>query len=253
MSTLVELFSNLLLMLYSLVGNMGIAIIVFTIAIRSLLIPLTLPSLKSRKKMTKMKPELDKLKKKHKNDKKALQMAQLELYKKYNVNPVAGCLPQILQLLILIVLYKALMSFINNGAVEIDGQVINNSFLWLDLTQPDQRYFLPIFAGISQLFLALMISPGGEVPDIVPNKSRSKKVKKANEKEEDMAEMAAMMQKQMIFVMPVMTALIALRFPSGMALYWITTTVFSIIQQYFVSGLGGLKLYTQRLLARKTD
>jgi YidC/Oxa1 family membrane protein insertase len=87
--------------------------------------------------------------------------------------------------------------------------------------------------------MSLMISPGAEIPDIVPNESKKKEVQKANEKEEDFAEMAASMQKQMLFFMPVMTAFIAWRYPSGLALYWVITTVFSIVQQYFISGWGG--------------
>jgi hypothetical protein len=95
-----------------------------------------------------------------------------------------------------------------------------------------------------------MIAPGAEIPDAVPNKSKNPKVKKANEKEENTAEMAATMQQQMLFIMPVMTGILAARFPSGLALYWVATTVFSVGQQYFVSGWGGLTSYYQRLVKK---
>ena len=74
-------------------------------------------------------------------------------------------------------------------------------------------------------------------------------VKKENEKEEDMAEMAQSMQQQMLFIMPVMTGFFALSFPSGLALYWVATTVLSIGQQYAVSGFGGFRTYGKRALA----
>jgi YidC/Oxa1 family membrane protein insertase len=82
----------------------------------------------------------------------------------------------------------------------------------------------------------------------VPNKSKNKNVKAANEKEENTAEMAAAMQQQMIFVMPIIMVVIAAQFPSGLALYWVVSNIFTIGQQYFVSGWGGLIVYYQRLV-----
>lgn len=248
MSFLVAQFTNILITLYSLVGDLGITIIIFTLLVRSLLLPITLPSIKAQKKIQDLKPKLDKLKKKHKSDKKAMQQAQLELYKRYNVNPLSGCLPQLAQLGVLIVLYKTLLAFLGNG--EINGVVINPQFLWLDLSQPDSTWILPVLAGLSQLVLSVMIAPGAEIKDVVPNKSKSKKVQQANKKEEDMAGMASSMQQQMIFLMPFMTGFFASRFPSGLALYWVITTFFSVGQQYVISGPGGLKTYWQRLVSK---
>ena len=245
-------FFEILLFLYQLTGNLGSAIIALTLLIRLVLVPLTLPSLKAREKITKIQPELNKLKNKHGKNKQALQKAQLELYQKYNVNPLAGCIPQLVQLAVLIFLYRSLISFL--GQDVINGSTVNPSFLWWDLTAPDSKYVLPVIAGVSQFILSLMISPGGEIRDIVPNKAKSKKVQQENKKEENMAGMAASMQQQMLFLMPNMTVFIAARFPSGLTVYWVITTLFSIGQQYVVSGLGGLKSYllrAQALLNRK--
>ena len=247
MQFLTASFFEILLFLYQFTGNLGLAIIAFTILIRLVLVPLTLPSLKARNKITGIQPEVDKLKKKHGKDKKALQKAQLELYQKYNVNPLSGCLPQLAQLAVLIFLYRALIDFL--GQDVINGNGIDSIFLWLDLTQPDTKYILPIIAGVTQFVLSLMISPGGEIRDIVPNKAKSKKVQTENKKEEDTAGMAASMQQQMLYMMPIMTVFIAAKFPSGLAVYWVITTVFSIVQQYLVSGLGGLKSYSLRVQA----
>lgn len=244
---------SVLFELYKITGNLGIAVIVLTLVMRLVLVPLSINALRSQKKMQELKPELDKLKKQHGNDKAKLQQAQVELYKKYNINPLTGCLPYLVQIVLLIILYQVLLKFL--GQTEINGVTINPTFLWLDLRQPDQYHILPILAGATQFILSLMIAPGAEHRDLVPNQSKKKNVQEANKKEEDVAEMAMTMQKQMIFFMPIMTAFIAWRFQSGLALYWVATTLFSIVQQYYVSGLGGLKSYVvdfkNRLTLRK--
>lgn len=246
MQFFVAQFTQLLSFLSTTIGSLGWAIVAFTFLVRLALYPLTSSSLRAQKKIRDLQPELKKLGTKHKGDKQALQRAQMELYQKYNVNPLAGCLPQLVQIFLLIVLYQALLAFLNGGM----ENGANLEFFWLNLGQPDPTYALPVLAAVTQLILSLMIAPGAEIPDVVPNKSSNKKVKKTNEKEEDMAEMAASMQQQMLFIMPIMTGVIALRFPSGLALYWVVATVFSIAQQYFISGWGGLTTYYQRFVRK---
>src|SRR5260221_4794302 len=135
-------------------GNFGLAIIALTILLRVLLIPLSLPTLKSQKKMRDLKPELDKLKTKHKGDAKAMQAAQMQLYKEHNVNPFSGCLPYILQLVIIIALYNVLRSFVPDAAKQ--GFLIQTQFLGLNLSKPDPSRIIPIFAAVTQLILSLM-------------------------------------------------------------------------------------------------
>ncbi len=228
-----------------LTGNLGAAIILFTLVIRFILLPITLPSIKAQKKMMDLKPELDQLKKKHKGDATELQKAQMELYKKYNINPLAGCLPQLLQFGVLIVLYQTLLAFLKQPT--FNGHELNFNFWWFNLSHPDALHILPILAGVSQLILSLMLMPATETPDLVPNNSKKRKIQEANKKEEDTAEMAATIQQQMLFMMPVMTGVFALSFPSGLSLYWVITTVFSIVQQYFISGPGGIVTYSHRI------
>ncbi len=236
---------QLLTLLTSLTGNLGLAILVFTFLIRSALLPLSLPTLKATQKMRELQPEIKKLKKKYGKDKEALQKAQMDLYKKYNVNPLAGCIPQLLQFAVLIFLYRALLALLNDPSITLDTR-----FLWLNLTEVDKVYILPVLAAVSQLVLSIMIAPGAEKEDRVPNNSKSKKIQQENEKEEDVAEMAQSMQQQMMFIMPIMTGFFALRFPSGLALYWVATTLFSIGQQYYVSGWGGITTYSRRILSK---
>lgn len=237
-----------LFQLYQLTGNMGLAIIGLTLVIRFLLLPLTASSLKAQKKMQKLQPELKELKNKHKDNKTEFQKAQMELYKKYNINPLSGCLPYIVQIVFLIVLYQVLLSSLKEPI--LNGIAINTRFFWLDLRTPDQFFILPILAGLTQFILSLMILPGIEQHDIVPNNSKNKAVQEKNKKEEDVIEMGMAMQKQMVFLMPLMTTFIAWRFQSGLGLYWVTTTLFSVVQQYFVSGPGGIKSYAQSAYLR---
>jgi YidC/Oxa1 family membrane protein insertase len=245
MNFFANIFSEIILFINSGVGSIGLSIIIFTLLIRSLLLPLTLPSIKSNKKIKELQPEIDKLKKKHKGDQQALAMAQSQLYKAYNVNPISGCLPQLLQFFFLIELYNTIRALFSDPTADF-----NFMFLGADLSQPDKRYIFPIVAGLSQFLLSLMISPATKTPNKVPDNSPFKKVQEANAKEEDVAEMASMMQQQMVFMMPLMTAFIALRLPSGLALYWITGTFFTMVTQAIISGWGGLATYWNKWIAK---
>jgi len=234
-----NIITQLLLFLYQHLGfNLGLAIISLTLIIRGILIPVTLPSLKSAKKMQELKPALDRLKKKYKDPKK-LQQAQLQLYKQNNINPASGCLPQIVQIIILISLYRVLTNFI--GQEFFQGVKINLDFLWLNLSQPDPFYILPIVAGFTQLLYSLLTQSG------TISQVKNPKDKKKKQQEEDKLEMAQSIQKQMVYTMPLMTTIIALRFPSGLALYWSVNTIFSFVQQLILSGPGGLKNLANRL------
>lgn len=212
-------------------GNIGLSIIAITLISKFILLPLVIPSIRSMKKMQDLKPELDRLKAKH-TDKATLQQAQVALYKERGINPAAGCLPQILQIIVLLALYKVFIDLLKQPIV--NGITLNPAFLGLDLTKPDRTYIMPILAGVSQLIFSLMMQSGLETHIEAPKK------KKDLEKQEDKLEMASSMQKQMIYMMPLMTVIISLRFPSGLVLYWVVSTVFSLVQQYFFSGWGGL-------------
>lgn len=213
-------------------GNLGLPIIALTILVKFILLPLVIPSIKAAKKMQELKPALDRLKEKH-TDKAALQQAQLALYKEQGVNPAAGCLPQIVQILILISLYQVFLEFIKQPSIA--GLAMSPHFLYLDLTKPDKTFIMPVLAGLSQLVFSLMMQSGIESHVLDPKKKADK------QKEEDNLEMAQTMQQQMVFMMPLMTVLISVNFPSALILYWVISTLFSIAQQYYFSGWGGLK------------
>ncbi len=226
---------NSLLWLYGATGhNLGVAIILLTLVVRGILIPFTLPQLKSAKKMASLKPELDALKKKHGHDVKLFQQKQMEFYKTHNVNPAAGCLPFIAQFVVLIALYQVFMSTLGGNGM---GEV-NSSFLLWDLKVKDTTFILPVLAGILQLVMSLTILPAVE--------NQPEKRPGTKEDKQDVAEMATTMQQQMVFMMPIMTVIFSLQFPSGLALYWVITTAFSLAQQLIVSGPGALLTYAKK-------
>src|SRR3989344_432783 len=140
---------NALLFFYNLFfHNLGLAIIGLTIALKLILVPITLPSMRSMQKMKEIAPELEKLKKRHKDDKTKLKQAQADLYKQHGINPAAGCLPQIVQLVLFIALFQVFMRVVPAGdaidqinklaydSLKISNH-LNTHFFSLDLTKPD--------------------------------------------------------------------------------------------------------------------
>jgi len=251
---------NALIFLYQLFGNFGLAIISLTVLIRLLLLPLTLPSMRVANKMKELAPELEKLKKKHGHDKQKLTQAQMALYKRHGVNPAAGCLPQIIQVVVLIALYQAFNQVLRSDGSMIAklnkvlyphlqlslGTVINTRFLWLDLNKPDIFHLsglsfpLPgvflIAAAVVQVLSSKMMQP--------MVKLSQKEAKKTPAKEDDIA---TAMQSQMLYLFPLMTILIGFSFPSGLVLYWLIFSLLTAMQQYFVGGWGGLTPWLNKL------
>lgn len=250
---------NALFALYRVFGNMGVAIVFLTVFIRVCLIPLTAPSLKAQKRMAELGPEIERLKKKYSGDKQGFAKAQMELYRQKGVNPAAGCLPMIVQFVILIALYQAFIQVLRPNGVEVITKLnellypimrlspetqINLHFLYLDLVKPDiiKVASLPlpgiflILAALAQFLSSKMMYP---VSRVVQEEARQTK-----EKTDDMV---AMMQKQMLYFFPLMTIFIGYAFPSGLVLYWFIFSAFQFGQQYFMTGWGGLAPWVAKL------
>ncbi len=238
---------NSLIAFYHLFGNLGAAIISLTVAIRSLLLPLTLPSLKTAQKMKDISPKLEKLKEKHKDDKEALAKAQMALYKEEGIKPFAGFLPQIIQIVILIALYQAFRRVLgDNGGVEKVNELLypflklpENAqlglrFLYLKLTEPDTISLFGrqvpgpflIGAAAAQFLSAKVMMPAAE--------EEKKAAKKTEDKGDDFA---SMMRTQSMYLFPLMTLFIGLRFPSGLVLYWFVFSLFNLGQQFIIRRL----------------
>lgn len=256
---------NALIFLYQILfHNLGLAIIVLTIAIRFLLLPLTLSSMKAANKMRELAPEISKLKKKHGKDQQAFAKAQMELYRQRGANPAAGCLPQIFQLIVLIALYQAFILLLrpDGDIIQKINQVlypqlqlpvetaINTRFLYLDLAKPDvfplaglpiplPGLFL-IAAALVQFLSSKMMAPAITVAQ--------KEVAKTPGKTDDMA---TAMQSQMTYLFPLMTILIGYSFPSGLILYWFVFSLLMVVQQYFTGGWGGLEPWLRKLKIKR--
>ena len=190
--------------------------------------------------MQELAPKLKELKDIHKGDAKNLQAAQLDLYKTEGINPAAGCLPMILQLVIFMLLYQALYKSLNIG--------MNTSFLVWDLAKPDIIMLslagkalpfpgiLVIISAFSQYAQSLMM-----MPTPVPV-NREDKPKEVTEKKE-FADEFTQASQSMSWMFPLMFLVFGTQWPSALALYWSVSTVIAIIQQYQITGLGGLKKY----------
>ena len=224
------LFNSLIFLSKLMFNNLGLGIIALTLIAKLVLIPLTLPTLRYTKKIQDLKPKLDELKKQYGTDKKKMMEEQAKLYKEHKINPLTGCLPNIAQFAILITMYQVFIS-----GLKVND--INTQFLLWDVTKPDKLYIIPVLAGLSQFIYSKMLTPAVE--------HHPEKV--SNEKKESVEDMAQTMQTQMLYIMPVMTTLIGIALPSGLGLHWVITTVFSVVQQYYISGLGGLKQWLKWL------
>lgn len=239
---------NALIFLYKvLFNNLGLAIIALTIIVRFALSPIMTNQLKSAKKIQELSPELEKLKLKFKDDKQKLMQAQMELYKRNNVNPASGCLPQIVQLVILISLYQAFNLVIKPDGLEVVKKIneslysfnqlptssaLNLNFLYLDLSKPD-LFKIPKLIGIPGLFVILatffqFLSSKMMAPVV------KKEEKLAQKTEGKMDDMATSMQKQMLYLFPAMTLIFGYTLPSGVMLYWFIFSFSSFIQQLLI-------------------
>lgn len=202
--------------------NVGIAIIILTVIIRLILLPPSLKATRQQKRMRDLAPEIQALQAKYKDDKQKQAQEMMAFYKKNQVNPLGSCLPLLIQLPILIILYYV---FINGlGTQRFDllysfvprPEFINTFFLGLDLAKPD-KFILPVIAGVLQYFQSRQLM-GVTVP----------------QGEGKGQEMQAMLSKQMMYLMPIFTIVIAGRLPAALPLYWSVTTLFAVIQQWWV-------------------
>jgi len=230
---IVNPFITALLFFYQVLGqNVFLAIVVFTVFIRTLTLPLTLRSQRSMRAMQEVQPELKALQEKYKNDRDTLVQKQMELYREHKINPLAGCLPLIVQMPILIGLWRAIIATLAStpgqllslsdriliGGLE-DLVPMNNQFLWLNLAVPDPYLILPIIVVVLTWLQQKLLVP-----------SAPKKKRRNNSGEEDPADQAAAISRQMTTVMPLMLGGFALFYSSGLAIYIIVSNFIGIIQ-----------------------
>ena len=260
---------NVLLINYKLFSTIGVpfalgfAIIGLTIVIRLILYPLMSAQLKAAKRMQEVSPHLSKLKEKYKNDAKLLQQETMKLYKEFGVNPAAGCLPILVQLPVIWGLYSVLIKVINLGSNTVAevNRLAYSDFLKIDKTWDVYFFALPLPQNPGQL-----LSTMGPIILLVPLltglfqfiQSKMMLPKKVLKEEKKIAEatptkkddFATAFQSQSLYIFPIMIGFLSYTFPIGLSLYWNTFTIFGIIQQYKISGLGGLEDLTRQIWKR---
>ena len=228
----IQPFVNVLLLINSLVGNFGISIILFTLLIRLLTHPLTVQQFKATRAMQTLQddPRYKKMQEKYKNDKEKLAQEQMKLYKELGINPLGSCLPTLIQLPLILGLYQSVTRAMAASPVELfrleqiiyPGFVnaaellpLENQFLWMDLGQPER---ITIF-GLSIPFLAILV--------VATTFLQSKLIQPPSSGGNDQG---AMISKSMSIYMPILMGFMAYSLASGLALYFLTSNVFGIIQ-----------------------
>ena len=215
--------TKLLMLLTGVLHSYGLAIIIFTILVRAALAPLNLRQLRSAKRMSALAPMIKEIQQKYKGNREELTRAQMALYKEQGVNPASGCLPLLVQMPILYALFFVFRDLAKHGT----GIIYHHAFLWFRLDIPDNlfgHFFLgahsfwgplPLLAGLAQwVQQRMMMQPTSD-----PQQRTT---------------------QQIMQFMPLMIIVFAVNYPAGLALYWVTSTLFSIVLQYFITGWGQL-------------
>ncbi len=253
------LFQGLIILLAGiehLTGDVGIAIIVMTLVVRAALIPLFRRQIVSMKRTQLLQPELRELQKRYKGDRARFSQAQMELYKERGVNPVSGCLPLLLQLPLLLIIYQVISQGLTNpdptamftvfGTTILDPNCVNGlgtagydpykpcidtTVAWLgnmDVSKPQVLFALPLIGGFSIL---AFISAGLQ---LVQSRMTMPPADAAFQDQN------SRMQRQLVLFLPLISIVYGGFLPAGLFVYWIVTTVFGIAQQYLIVGWGSM-------------
>lgn len=178
----------------------GLAIILLTIIIKLILYPLTAKQIASTKAMSALQPKMKALQEKYKNDKATLNLKLSELYKEEGINPLAGCLPLLVQMPILIGIFYGIRDFQYAGP---------SSFLWMkSIADPDPYYILPVLSALTTFIQSKQTLP--------PSSDGGA---------------GAAQGKVMLYFMPIFIGYISISFPGGLVLYWVVMNIMQILQQ----------------------
>ncbi|WP_430884511.1 YidC/Oxa1 family membrane protein insertase [Fusibacter sp. JL216-2] len=216
---------------YSFVGSYWFSIVIFTIIVKVLLVPLSFKQIQSTKAMNDVQPKLKKLQEKYKDDKETLNIKMMELYKEHNINPLAGCLPLLIQMPILFGLFRVLrepVNYVFGGDATLASEALNQTFLWIsDISVPDSigalidtgvpfinglPGVLPILAALTT-YISMALTTG--------------KQQQANQQ-----------MQTMQMMMPLMILWFGASMSAGLMIYWIVSNVFQMGQQYIVPKLA---------------
>lgn len=218
-------FFNLLIALYVLlpIHDLGVAIIILTVLVKFLLWPVSWQQLKAQKGLQDLQPKIKALQQQYKDDKQALGLAQMKLFTEHKINPLTSCLPSLVQIPFLIALFYTFINGLKNHDMSIlypfvhAPSIFQETFLGTFSLTANHNIPLAVVVGAAQFVQAWMLLPK----------------KEAHVKGSGDEDMAAMMNKQMTYMMPLMTGYFSYMFPSGLGLYWVTHSLLSIVQQWY--------------------
>lgn len=206
--------------------NVGLAIILVTLVVRLILLPPSLHQVRqmqrNQEKMKTVQEKLKDIKTKHKDDKTRQAEETMRLYREAGINPAAGCLPVLVQLPILLALYRVFLGGIGPDTFHYlysfvsEPNQLQTVFLGISLTSPS--LLLGVIAGLAQFVLMRFATP--TTAPATPGAP------------DETAQMMQSMQRNMVYFFPVMTVFIALQLPAALALYWVASTVFASLQQW---------------------
>ncbi len=202
----------LLTFIQGFVGNWGVAIIIITLIVKGLMYPLTKIQYESMAKMRNLKPKIEELQARYKDDRQKMGPAMMELYRKEKVNPMGGCLPMLIQMPIFLALYWVFVE-----SVELRHAPF---MLWItDLSAKDPLYVLPVLFGIS-MFLMQKLTP---------------------------MQVTDPLQQKLMMWMPVAFSIFFFWFPSGLVLYWLVSNLISLAQMlYIYKGMEKKGIHTRK-------
>lgn len=181
-------------------GEYGLAVLVMVVIVRTLILPLTLKQVRSSRAMQAIQPELQKIQKKYKDQPEKVQQETMRLFQENKVNPMAGCLPLLVQMPIFIALYNS---------IYYNPDIREHTFLWLQLGQPDKLFILPAIAALTTYLQTKMMSSMNP------------------------SQMQGPMQFMMM-IYPVLIFIMSYNFPAALPLYWVYSNLYTIIQNYFL-------------------
>lgn len=219
------------------VQSVGLSILIVTVLVRLILLPPSFHQAKNmqhnQEKMKAVRKDIKKINEKYKDDRAKKSEATMKLYKEAGINPASGCLPLLIQLPILIALYRVFLVGLNEESfsslysfVSIPAQ-LQIIFFGINVTEPST--LLAVVAGILQFVLMRLVTAATPA---------------ATGGDDQTAKMMASMQKNMMYIFPVMTVFISIQLPAALALYWVASTIFAIVQQYIFKRYLGVSSAT---------
>lgn len=235
-SIIVQPLLNILFVIDAAVpGNdFGVSVVILTLLIRFALYPLASKQLHSQKALSAIQPDIDRLKKKHKNNPKALHEATLELYKEKEIKPFASCLPLLIQMPFLLGLFYVFLKFRETSFLALTEEGILGQIYPFVEEISFVSHFIASNDTLSTVSLGLVDLSQPVIPLAIAAGAlqfvQSKMLMPKKKSEDPTAKMMA----QMLYIFPILTIAVAITLPSALPLYWSVTTIFAIVQQYFI-------------------